>query len=277
MIWIFGGVVTRETFVLKEYRGLKMLESPSLDLPWLLHAFTTRLGGVSEGPFSSLNLGYTVGDLPERVAANRKRLADALGYDLKRTVSGQQVHGTNVAVVSLRDAGAGALKPESSIPAADGLITSAPRLPLTAFFADCVPVYLVDTAKRAVAIVHAGWRGTVRRVASRTVARMSAAFGTRPADCIAVIGPAVGPCCYTVDAPVAREFQGWGREVSWQDGNRWRVDLREANRRDLLAAGVFPEKITVVDFCTACHPELMFSYRRDGSKTGRMAAVVMIR
>ncbi|MEW6447902.1 MAG: peptidoglycan editing factor PgeF [Bacillota bacterium] len=263
--------------MLKEYCGLKVFQSPSLDMPWLLHAFTTRLGGVSEGVFHSLNLGFAIGDPPERVVANRKRLAHALGYDFERAVSGQQVHGSNVAVVSLLDAGAGAFEPETSIPAADGLVTSTRQLPLMAFFADCVPVFLVDTANRTVGIVHAGWRGTVQRIAGKAVAEMSRAFGTHPAECVAVVGPAIGPCCYTTDGPVAEKFQGWGRAVSWRDGSKWHVDLREANRCDLLTAGVLPKNITVIDFCTACHSELMFSYRRDGGNTGRMAAVIMLR
>lgn len=248
-----------------------------LNLPWLIHAFTTRLGGVSEGPFKSLNLGFSVGDLPERVVANRRRVADALGYDLPRAVSGRQVHGNNVAVAGLSDAGAGAFGPETSLPETDGLVTSVPQLPLTALFADCVPVCLVDTVNRTVGMVHAGWQGTMQRIAGKAVAEMSGAFGTRPSECLAVLGPAIGPCCYEVDGPVARKFQGLGGTVSRRDEGKWRVDLWEANRLDLLAAGVLPKNISVVDICTACHPELMFSYRRDGGTTGRMAAVVMLR
>ncbi|MEW6572676.1 MAG: peptidoglycan editing factor PgeF [Bacillota bacterium] len=254
-----------------------MFQANSLNLPWLVHGFTTRLGGVSEGSFTSLNLGFTVGDLPERVLANRRRLADALGYDLERTVSGQQVHGNTVAVADLRNAGAGASGPTTSLSATDGLVTSVPRLPLTAFFADCVPVYLVDTVSRTAGIVHAGWRGTVLRIAGRAVAKMTGVFGTHPKDCLAVLGPAIGSCCYTVDETVAQQFQHLGEKVVRRDGSKWRVDLWEANRRDLLAAGVPPENITVIDCCTFCHPELMFSHRRDGGKTGRMAAVIMLR
>ncbi|MEW6171905.1 MAG: peptidoglycan editing factor PgeF [Bacillota bacterium] len=248
-----------------------------MNIPWLEHAFTTRSGGVSEGAFASLNLSFLVGDLPERVLENRRRLADALRYDPERVVCGRQVHGDNVAVVTPQVAGSGAFDPETALAATDGLITSSSGIPLMAFFADCVPVMLLDTENRTVGIVHAGWRGTAQEISVKALSRMSDVFGTRSSRCLAVIGPAIGSCCYTVNEPVAVEFNRWGREIVYKDEGGWRVNLWEANRKTLIEAGVPPENVSVIDVCTACRRELMFSHRRDAGRTGRMSAVVMIR
>ncbi|MGQ9511617.1 peptidoglycan editing factor PgeF [Thermodesulfitimonas sp.] len=253
------------------------MQTAVMDLPWLGHAFTTRLGGVSEGPFATLNLGFTVGDVPERVLVNRRLLATALGYDPARMVAGRQVHGEKVAVVTVREAGAGACRPETALDATDGLTTSEAGLALMVFFADCVPVLLADMVKRVIAVVHAGWRGTAREITRRALGVMAANLQVAPAHCVAAIGPAIGPCCYEVDEPVAAVFRPWGEKVTWRQGDKWRVDLWEANRETLIAAGIPPEQIAVIRLCTCCHPELFFSYRRDGVKTGRMAGVIFRR
>ncbi|RJX21591.1 MAG: peptidoglycan editing factor PgeF [Ammonifex sp.] len=243
----------------------------------MAHAFSTRLGGVSEGAYTSLNLSFAVGDRPERVVENRRRLAGALGYDPQRMVCGRQVHGDKVAVVTLGEAGAGALGLQTALPATDGLITGTPGLPLVAYFADCVPVVFADPENRAIALAHAGWRGTLQEIARKALEKMTEAFGTHPPECLVSIGPAIGPCCYEVDHSVAARFTRWGPTVGAKKSGKWFVDLWEANRQILLGAGVRPERITVIKMCTACNRELMFSHRRDGGETGRMAAVVMLR
>ncbi|MEW6182645.1 MAG: peptidoglycan editing factor PgeF [Bacillota bacterium] len=248
-----------------------------MTVPWLEHAFTTRLGGVSDGAFASLNLSFLVGDQPQRVRENRRLLAGALRYDPERLVCGRQAHGANVVVVTPRIAGSGAFDAQTALGETDGLITNSAGIPLMAFFADCVPVVLADTENKAAGIVHAGWRGTVRQVPVKALGRMSGAFGTRAARCLAAIGPAIGPCCFNVSEPVAAEFSRWGDKVVHKDADGYRVDLWEANRRILIDAGVLAENISVVNICTACRPELMFSHRRDAGRTGRMSAVVSIR
>jgi hypothetical protein len=207
---------------------------------------------------------------------NRKRLAGALGYDLQRLVCGRQVHGDNVAVVTSREAGAGALDPETALPAVDGLITATPGLPLSAYFADCVPVVFIDPENRAVALAHAGWRGTLQEIARKVVEKMAETYGTRPADCLAAIGPAIGPCCYEVNHTVAARFTRWGPTVGAKRRGKWYIDLWEANRQVLLDAGIRHDRIAVIKMCTACNRELMFSHRRDRGETGRMAAIVML-
>jgi len=276
-VLLYGGAGFGKDFAVTEFRGVTLFRARLLEFPWLGHAFTTRLGGVSEGPFATLNLGYGTGDLPERVLANRHLLAAALGYDPARVVAGKQVHGEKVAVVTLREAGAGALEPDTALEATDGLVTGATGLPLMGFFADCVPILLADTGNRAVAVVHAGWRGTARRIVHRVLGVMRAFLEAVPARCVVAIGPAIGPCCFVVDKAVAATFSSWGEKVVWRQGDKWHVDLWEANRQLLIAQGVPQDQIVVLKVCTSCHPELFFSHRRDGPKTGRMAAVIFRR
>ncbi|WP_276308328.1 peptidoglycan editing factor PgeF [Ammonifex thiophilus] len=233
-----------------------------------MHAFTTRQGGVSEGPFASLNLGLSTGDDPEKVRRNRERLAQALGFSWEEAAQGEQVHGTKVAVANF---------PGEVFPATDGLLTVVPGIPLVALFADCVPIFLVDKAKRVAGIVHSGWRGTAQKIVLEALALMQKYFSSSLNDCLVVLGPAIGPCCYLIGEEVAEQFASWKGKVLVREGGGWRLDLREANRQLVLEAGVPQANVEVLPLCTSCHPELFFSHRRDGSKTGRMAGVVMLK
>jgi len=240
-------------------------------------AFSTRQGGVSRGYFHSLNLGFHVGDNPDRVLTNRHLLAEATGLPLGAWVVGEQVHGSRVAVVGKKDRGRGAETLETCVPGVDALVTGEAGLTLVALFADCVPVYVVSGDGGAVALIHAGWKGTLNRVAAAAVDCLAETFNVRTAGCWAVIGPAIGPCCYRVGEEVAEAFKGevpWGEAVLRRCGEgAWYLDLWEANRLALLDAGLLPERVAVAGFCTSCHPEFFFSHRRDGGRTGRMAAV----
>ncbi len=235
------------------------------------HGFTTREGGASAPPFDTLNLGRAVGDDPEAVRANRARVLQVLGRSPADQVEASQVHGHHVAVVERADRG-------GTVPDADGLITRDPAVVLAMHCADCVPLLLVDPARRAVAAVHTGWRGTAAGAARAAVGAMVEAFGSRPGNLVAAIGPAIGPCCYEVDAPVVERFAPWpwrDRVVSPAPSGRWMLDLWEANRRQIVDAGVPPESVAVAGLCTAHHPALFFSHRRDGA-TGRMAAHIAV-
>lgn len=243
--------------------------------------FTTRVGGVSRGRYESFNLSLSVGDDPAAVSANRRRLCDLLGTEPARLAEAEQVHGTAVAVLA---AGGGPEAPPARFPCgpapgADALLTNLPGIWLVIYAADCVPVLIADPQTPAVAAVHAGWRGTAHGIAGAAVTRMREAFGTNPADCVAELGPAIGGCCYEVDRPVARamEAEPWWPEAARPTGpERWHLDLRAAVRRQLVRAGVPDRQITTAPHCTACRPDLFFSYRRDGT-TGRMAACISIR
>ncbi len=232
--------------------------------------FTTRLGGTSRGAYRSLNLAYRVGDAPRAVATNRYRLADALGMAPDAPVEAAQVHGCGVAVV--------ARSPGRPIRGVDALATARRGVWLAIYAADCVPALIVDAKTPAIAAVHAGWRGTAAGVVPATIARMREAFGTVPGECLAMLGPAIGGCCYEVDAPVARAMAGapwWPRAARPTGPERWHLDLRAAVHAQLVASGLPAARITAVPYCTACRPDLFFSYRRDRT-CGRMAAYISL-
>jgi len=223
-------------------------------------------------PFDTLNLGRAAGDAARAVRENRRRALAALGRDLEEHVEASQVHGARAAVAGVRDRG-------RKIPGVDILLTRDPAVVLAMHYADCVPVLLADPGRRAAAVVHTGWRGTAEGAAAEAVRAMTGAFGSRPGDLVAAIGPAIGPCCYEVDAPVAATLASW----PWRDAvltpvraGRWLLDLWEANRRQLLDVGMPAGAVGVAGLCTACHPDLFFSHRRD-RRTGRMAALVALR
>ena len=238
--------------------------------------FTTRLGGVSGGPYRSLNLAPRVGDAPQAVAANRRRLARALEIAPGRLAEAEQVHGKGIGVIG---PGAGG-PPAADAPLAgvDALVTGARGVWLAVYSADCVPVLLLDAASPAIAAIHAGWRGTAAGIVAATLGRMRDLFGTAPGRCTAVLGPAIGGCCYEVDAPVAEAMRGapWWPQAACPTGpERWYLDLRVAIRRQLMDLGVPGDGVTAVPHCTACRPDLFFSHRRDGV-TGRMAACISL-
>ena len=249
---------------------------------WLWHGFSTRRGGVSSAysagnDSAELNLGYTAADTAENVRENRLRFAEAVS-GLRETplVTVRQIH-FNLSVIA-----AGAIQPGDSPCEADGLMTDRPGLPIGVMTADCIPVLVVDPVRRAVGAFHAGWRGTVERIVELGVVRMVEAYGSRPQDLQAAIGPGIGDCCYIVGAEVRERF---GSNFSYAgefftgslETGDLRVDLVEANRRQLLAAGLGADSISVVGGCTACQPEWFYSHRASGGNAGRMMAVVGIR
>lgn len=243
-------------------------------------AFSTRWGGVSEGPFGTLNLGLHVGDVPSRVLENRRRFGAALGVDAGRFVCGEQVHGARVAVVGPGDIGRGARAAETALPATDALVTAAPGVPLAAFFADCVPLFFYDPVRHAAALAHAGRRGAVAGIGPETVGVMGRRFNVDPADIRAVIGPSVGPCCYRVGPAVADEFaRVFGARsgvLKRTDDGAVSVDLWRANRLALVGAGLRPGRIETAGICTACRAGDYFSYRAAQGRTGRLGALMML-
>ncbi len=241
----------------------------------LIHGIFTRHGGVSPAPFNTLNVGGTVGDAPENVRINRERMAAAMGVDPSQTRSTWQVHGAEV-VVARRDDPPAPLPPQ-----ADAMITAEADLPLMMRFADCVPVLLYDPIRRAIGIVHAGWRGTLLGVAAAAVQAMGEAFDSRPQDLIAAIGPSIGPCCYEVGPEVVAQVRGAFPEADdliippSNSHAGAHLDLWQANRRTLQAAGV--REIEVARLCTACLVHEFFSHRAEAGRTGRFGALISLR
>jgi YfiH family protein len=237
----------------RERAGVRWLEA---ELPGARAAFSTRLGGVSEPPFESLNLGRMTGD--PGVAENRRRLAGAIGVDPGQVLIGRQVHGADV-IRHHRPMRAGAYaEPKPGLPEADGQVAALNGLAPLVLVADCLPVALAGEG--AVAMIHCGWRGLAAGIVERGVEACAARA--------AAIGPGIGPCCYEVGGPVLSAFEGLGPDLA-EDG---RLDLREVALRLLRRAGV--EQVEVSGLCTRCDPELFFSHRRDGEPTGRQAGVV---
>lgn len=275
--------------------GLRVLQLPALSkLPWLVHGFSTRPGGVS--PFdgqSVLNLGFTVWDLRENVLQNRRRLQAALDANDLALVGLRQIHSDIVRFFQ-----SAPNEPRRG----DASTTNQPGLLLGVQTADCVPILIADPKNRAVTAVHAGWRGTLQRIAAKSVGRMQMAFGSRPSDLLAALGPAIGGCCYEVGVEVATVYHSqFANAAEWFDELRtgdepnplqWmnmmppghqpppkkvRLDLRAANRAQLLDAGLRPANIFLNDLCTACRTDLLFSHRKEGARTGRMLSVIGLR
>lgn len=260
-----------------EYYTAGLLE----DTGFVIHAFTTRKGGVSRGSFAGLNLSILSSDERENVLENRRRLCHVLGIDVGSIVSARQVHGDHVYRVDMHDRGAGAYDPATVVPDADALITNVSGIALTAFFADCVPVLFLDPVKKAVGLAHAGWKGTVQKIAAKTVLALTQQYGSEPAHLLAAVGPSIGPCHYEVDLPVIEKVRcAFPQDyeqllVSRGKDGHAQLDLWQANVKQLSQAGVPEDNIAVAGMCTYCRQDVFFSHR--GGMAGRQAALIMLK
>ncbi|MEX2356248.1 MAG: peptidoglycan editing factor PgeF [Thermaerobacterales bacterium] len=250
--------------------------------PALRAAFSTRRGGVSQLPFDTLNLGLGTADAEQQVLTNRDRFLQNLAWR-HPVYHVSQVHGTKVVTArGAADIEASARTPAGrrfiSLGRADGVAAATPNTGLMAFFADCVPVFLAAPDRQVAAIVHAGWRGTVADMAGAAVRHLKAAFDLAPDEIEAVIGPAVGQCCYEVDRPVIdavrRLFSDTAGILTGEKNGRACLDLTGANEKLLVRAGLDSGRIWQTDLCTSCRADLFFSHRRDGGATGRMAGFI---
>jgi YfiH family protein len=287
--------VPANNWTIRASGSLKLLQVPTFSkLPWLIHAFSTRPGGAS--PLENekvLNLGFTDWDTRENVQENRRRFQTAGGAPESPLVTLKQFHSD---VIHLFDTA------PSDPCRGDASITNRPGLLLAIQTADCVPILLVDPQKRAIAAIHAGWRGTLARIAAKTIGKMQMHFGTKPSVLLAAIGPSVGPCCYEVGTEVATQFLSQFPDApdyfdEFRTGDepnpvQWLnmmppghqpppkgvlLDLRKANRSQLLAVGLRLQNINTIDLCTACRPDLLFSYRKEGPASGRLMSVIALR
>lgn len=296
---------------MRQRNRIEVIRSPLFEeIPWLISGFSTRAGGRSTAynPGQStgeLNLGFTAADDRKTVLANRRLFLRQVAGDPEfPMVTLKQIHSSLIRKVKREDAGedAGQLIHEYK---ADGMMTDEPGLLLAIQTADCIPVLIADRKRRAVAAFHAGWRGTLKRIVENGVGRMRLEFGSKPKNLVAAIGPGIGQCCYAVGEEVRSEFlsqfayaQELFRDVYDSDpvrekypllfmtarapghsdmGPSLHLDLVEANRRQLLDAGLKPESISVAGQCTSCHNSRFFSYRADHGFTGRMLSVIGVR
>lgn len=244
------------------------------------HGFSTRRGGGSATPFDSLNLGLHTGDEAAVVQENRRRYCAAFGLDAGSAVTAEQIHGDSIAVVTARERGRGALLYETAIPQTDALITNIPNLPLLMFYADCVPVYFLDPEHKAIGVAHAGWKGTVAKIAQKTLKMMTREFGTQSQNCLVAIGPSIGPCCYEVNQfvydKIHAAFTYPGKLLRETAAGKWKLDLWAANQQQLEEIGVPAQNIVVAGVCTSCNTHMYFSYRAEHGITGRMGALMSI-
>lgn len=265
------------------YKDVEYLTFPLLEQSEMVrHLFSTRIGGVSEGIFESMNLSYSRGDKKEAVDENFRRIAEIFGTSPERIVCSKQTHTTNVRLISEADCGKGVVYPQD-YDDVDGLITNEPGILLCTLYADCVPLYFVDTENKAVGLGHSGWRGTVNRMGEAMLQAMNKAYGTRPENVLAAIGPSICQDCYEVGSEVAKAFRQnfpdeW-RELLKDGGQegKYQLNLWEANRKILLHAGILEEHLEVTDLCTCCNSKVLFSHRASGGKRGNLAAFMELR
>jgi purine-nucleoside/S-methyl-5'-thioadenosine phosphorylase / adenosine deaminase len=254
-----------------EIGELRLFAFESLNRPGLKHAVFTRRGGVSPSPWASLNLGGTVGDDRSRVLENQRRALEAAGRKEEGLHEVWQVHSADVVH-------AHAPRGQQALIQADAMITSNPQVTLLMRFADCVPIFLYDPARQAIGLVHAGWLGTARRIVAQTVRAMRDAFGSRPADLLAGLGPSIGPDHYVIGDDVVQavrqELGPQSDEVLTVRASQACLDLWLANRRLLESEGV--GSIEVAGLCTACHLDDWYSHRAEGGKTGRFGALMAL-
>lgn len=251
------------------------------EINFINHAFSTRLGGVSVGEFTSMNMAFNRGDNPESVTENYKRICKSAGFDFDSLTASAQDHNTFVRAVTSENKGIGIYKPRD-LQSVDALITNEKGVTLVTYYADCTPLFFVDTKQKAIGLAHAGWRGTVGRIGEKVVKKMTELYGTNPADIVAAIGPAISVCCYEVDKPCADNFYALSdldssRFVFPKENGKYMIDLLETNRQILVAAGVKNENITVSDVCTNCNSELLWSHRATKGKRGTMSAFMCIK
>ncbi len=269
-------------FLQTEQGNLTVFQSSLFNrLPGIVHGFSSRPGGCSKAPYLGLNLGMTGGDYLDDVRNNRRLFASVLGILPEQAVCGYQVHSTNIARVGAKDCGSGFLDVSTALAETDGLVTDQKGIALMTLYADCVPVLFYEPVRQVIAVCHCGWKGTVGKIAARMADVMAEEYHCDRRQIRAAIGPSISQDAYEVDLPVLERF----REafsfadaiIAPVDENHGKVDLWEANRRQLLEAGLAPEHIEVSGLCTFKNHEMFFSHRAGKGKTGRNAAMLMMK
>ncbi|MGH9352816.1 MAG: peptidoglycan editing factor PgeF [Terriglobia bacterium] len=303
----------KSSFLIKRKNGIEWLVAPNLaQFPWLLHAFSTRLGGVGKPPATGLNLGSSHRSQPQAIAKNRRMFFEAIGAAAFPLAAIHQIHSAEILQVARSSKAKLQYRPSacesgeecaSAETCGDALLTVDARLLLSVRTADCLPILVVDPGARAVAAIHSGWRGALARIAEKTLGEMRRCFGSNPRRLFAALGPCIHPCCYEVGEEAVDAFTGRfaGSERYFQKalgsgkrsfppflsmlppghdrpaGSGLCLDLVAVARDQLRRAGVPASHIQASDFCTSCRTDLFFSYRKEGSATGRMMAVIGMR
>ncbi|HAQ39672.1 MAG TPA: peptidoglycan editing factor PgeF [Clostridiales bacterium] len=244
----------------------------------LLNCFTTRKGGVSQGSFESMNIGFKTGDIAENVKRNIEIMAEKVGIDVADIVGTSQTHTNNIKYVS--EEHKGRIFSNSAFKEVDGIYTDRKNVALMSFHADCTPIFFYDPYKKVIGLAHAGWRGTLQNISGIMVRAFVKDFNSNPEDIITVIGPSLGQCCFEVDGDVAKLFlaedEGFKNYMEIK-GPKYHFNLWQINKYLLMKEGIREENIEISGLCTKCHNDMFFSHRGQGGKRGLMAGILMIK
>ncbi|MGN0460983.1 MAG: peptidoglycan editing factor PgeF [Ruminococcus sp.] len=273
--------INSKTMTLNENKGVPFLTYNKLSqIDFIRHAFSTKHGGVSTDEWTSMNFAFSRGDKPENVIENYKIFSDAVGFDYNSLVTSSQDHNTYVRPVTKNECGIGIWR-EKDMMSVDALITNEPNVTLVTHYADCTPLFFVDTVGKAIGLAHAGWRGTVGRIGEEVLRKMTALYGTNPKDVVVAIGPAISKCCYEVDKDCAENFYNLkdldnSKFIFPKNDGKYMIDLLETNRQIVMKAGVKEENIVLSDLCTKCNSDLLWSHRATNGHRGTMCAFMCI-
>ena len=278
MDWIYAN--NNHSTIVNEKNGVVYLTFPKLVKAGVRHGFSTRIGGVSEGDFATMNLSFTRGDREENVRENFRRIADAIGFEAKNLVFSAQIHETKLRTVTAKDRGEGILR--ETVPGIDGLVTNEAGVPMYTSYADCVPLLFYDPKRKVIAMAHSGWRGTAARIGAKMVCFMEKQYGSQAKDIIAAIGPSICRKCYEVSEDVAKAFretflpEQFMKIFDEKGEGKYQLDLWEANRIILTEAGILPEHLDVTDLCTCCNHDKLFSHRATHGRRGNMGCFMCL-
>ena len=267
---------------IRTVKGVTYVSFPLLEREGVVCAFTTRLGGVSKGDCTSMNLSFTRGDAEEDVRENYRRIGECLGIDMDQAVLSHQVHKTDLYMVTEEDKGRGIRPGKERLFEIDGLMTREKGIPLVTFFADCVPLIFYDPVKRVIATSHSGWKGTVGKIGAKTVEAMEEKMGCRREDILAVIGPSICQNCYEVSEDVALQFEAAFTGEQYEKMNikkangKYQLEKCKANEYILMDAGIKKEHLAVTDLCTCCNPDFFFSHRASQGKRGNLSVILCL-
>lgn len=273
--------INSKTMTLNENKGVPFLTYNRLSqIDFIRHAFSTKHGGVSTDEWTSMNFAFSRGDKAENVIENYKIFSDAVGFDYNSLVTSSQDHNTYVRPVTKNECGIGIWR-EKDMMSVDALITNEPNVTLVTHYADCTPLFFVDTVGKAIGLAHAGWRGTVGRIGEEVIKKMTTLYGTNPKDVVVAIGPAISKCCYEVDKDCAENFYNLkdldnSKFIFPKSDGKYMIDLLETNRQIVMKAGVKEENIVLSDLCTKCNSDLLWSHRATNGHRGTMCAFMCI-
>lgn len=252
------------------------------DTDLVRHGFSTRLGGVSKGCFSSMDLSFVRGDEEEAVRENFRRIGASMGVSCEDMVFSQQTHTTNVRVVTEQDRGMGMTRP-LEYSDVDGLVTNVPGLCLVTFYADCVPLYILDPVQKVIGLSHSGWRGTVGKIGKKTVEMMTKEYGSDSKDILVAVGPSICQDCYEVSEDVIQQFRQnfdpiyWDRIFYQKDNGKYQLNLWAANACVFQESGILKEHMAVTNVCTHCNSDVLYSHRTMGNDRGSLAAFLALK